>query len=126
MAEARTRSVRIRSRAAGLLAAAYMVAFASFWIAGATAYLKIAHGFGKLLGFLYFPILLLPLGDSQQKLGALEIHSPVWLWWFALQMVFGIAAIWVYPYERRRPSRIDPGPRALTRASTVARSSSSS
>ena len=123
MAEARTRSVRIRSRAAAILATAYVVAFASFWIAGTTAYLKFGHGFGKLLGFLYFPILLLPLGEGNQKLGALDIHSPVWLWWFALQMVLGIAAIWVYPYERRRPSRFDSGPRALFRASTVARTS---
>ena len=119
MAEARTRSVRIRSRAAGLLATAYVVAFASFWIAGATAYLKIGDGFGKLLGFLYFPILLLPFGEGDPKLGALDIHSPVWLWWFALQMVLGIAAIWAYPYERRRPSRFQSGPRALFRASTV-------
>jgi hypothetical protein len=123
MAEARTRSVRIRSRAAGLLAAAYVVAFASFWIAGTTAYLKYGHGFSRLLGFLFFPILLLPLGAGKQPLGALDIHSSVWLWWFALQMVLGIAAILVYPYERRRPSRFDSGPRALFRASALARSS---
>jgi hypothetical protein len=119
MAEARTRSVRIRSRIAGLLGMAYVVAFASFWIAGITAYMKIGHGFSRLLGFLFFPILLLPFGDGTQKLRALDIHSPVWLWWFALQMVLGFAAIWVYPYERRRPSRFDSGPRALFRASTV-------
>ena len=102
---------------------AYVVAFASFWIAGTTAYLRFGHGLGKLLGFLYFPILLLPLGSGNQKLGALEVHGPVWLWWFALQMVLGIAAIWIYPYERRRPSRFESGPRALFRASTVARTS---
>jgi hypothetical protein len=119
MAEARTRSVRIRSRTAGLLGVAYVVAFASFWIAGTTAYLKFGHGFAKMLGFLYFPILLLPIGDGPEKLGALEVHSEVWLWWFALQMVLGIAAIWIYPYERRRPSRFDSGPRALFRASSV-------
>jgi hypothetical protein len=122
MAEARTGTVRIRSRAAGLLAAAYLVAFGSFWISGADAYLKFGDGFGRLLGFLYFPILLLPLGDGTQKLGALDVHSPVWLWWFALQMVLGVAAILIYPYERRRPSRVDPGPRAFP-AGTVARTS---
>jgi hypothetical protein len=105
------------------LATAYVVAFASFWIAGTTAYLKFGDGFERLLGFLYFPILFLPLGHGSEKLGTLEVYGSVWLWWFALQMVLGIAAIWVYPYERRRPSRFDSGPRALFRASAVARTS---
>jgi len=123
MAEARTGTVRIRSRAAGLLATAYVVAFLSFWIAGITAYLKFGHGFERLLGFLYFPILLLPFGHGTEKLGTLDVYGSGWLGWFALQMVLGIAAMWVYPYERRRPSRFDSGPRALFRASTVARTS---
>ena len=49
------------------------------------------------------------------------IASPVWLYWFALQMVLAIAAIWIYPYERRfRPRLLAAGPRALSRASKVA------
>ncbi len=126
MAEARTRSVRIRSRAAGLFAAAYFVALASFWLVGAAAYLKTAHGLSKLLGLLYFPILALPwVGKEGASIGALQVHDPIWLWWFALQMVLGIAAIWLYPYERPRGPRLEAGPRALIRARSVARASRS-
>lgn len=120
MAEARTRSVRIRSRVAGVCAAGYVVALASFWLAGIAAYLAFGDGFEKILGFFYFPILLLPwVGEG--TVGGQEIASPVWLYWFALQMILAIAAIWIYPYERRfRPRLLAAGPRALSRASKVA------
>jgi hypothetical protein len=120
MAEARTRSVRIRSRAAGLFAAAYVVALTSFWVVGALAYLRFEHGSAKLAGLAYFPILMLPwVGHG--TIGALSVHSPIWLSWFALQMVLGIGAMWLYPYERRLRPRLEPGPRALLRAGWVAR-----
>jgi hypothetical protein len=120
MAEARTRSVRIRSRAAGLFAAAYVVALASFWVVGATAYLRFEHGSAKLVGLAYFPILMLPwVGHG--NFGALSVRSPIWLWWFALQMVLGITALWLYPYDRTRRPRLEAGPRALSRAGWVAR-----
>ena len=101
MAEARTRSVRIRSRAAGLFAAAYFVALTSFWVAGAVAYEQSVEGWSRLLGLAYFPILLLPV-VGRGTLGGLEVHTSIWLWWFALQMVLGVAAIWLYPYGPRR------------------------
>ena len=101
MAEARTRSVRIRSRAAGFLAAGYVVALTSFWVAGAAAYSHSAHGLSRWLGLAYFPILLLPV-VGKGTLGGLEVHSSIWVWWFALQMILGVAAIWLYPYERPR------------------------
>jgi hypothetical protein len=116
MAEARTRSVRIRSRASGLFIAAYFVALASFWVVGAAAYLKTEHGVSKLLGLAYFPILALPWVGEDVKIGSLPVHDPIWLWWFALQMVLGIAAMWLYPYERVRGPRLEAGPRALIRA----------
>ncbi len=87
MAEARTRSVRIRGRAAGLFAAGYVVALASFWVAGIVAYAQSGHGWSRLLGLAYFPILF---------------RGAIWVWWFALQMVLGAAAIWLNPYERPR------------------------
>jgi hypothetical protein len=105
VAEARTRSVRIRGRAAGLFAAGYVVALTSFWVAGTLAYAGSGHGFSRLLGLAYFPILVLPF-VGKGTLAGLEIHSAVWIWWFALQMVLGAAAIWLNPYERphhRRP-----------------------
>ncbi len=105
MAEARTRSERIRSRAAVLFAAGYVVALASFWLAGAAAYAVSGHGLTKLLGLAYFPILLLPIVGEKSILGV-EIHSMIWVWWFALQMILGVVAIWLYPHDRslrRRP-----------------------
>ena len=106
MAEARTRSVRIRSRAAALFAAAYIVALTTFWITGAAAYATTEHGLSRLLGLAYFPILLLPF-FGKGTLGGIQVHSAIWLWWFALQMILGAVAIWLYPYEppRHRPSR---------------------
>lgn len=104
LAHARTRSVRIRSRAAGLFAAGYMAALTSFWIAGAAAYAASVHGLSRLLGLVYFPILLLPV-LGRGSFGGLEIRSSIWLWWFALQMVLGVAAIWLYPYGRKRHRR---------------------
>ena len=107
MAEARTRSVRLRSRAAGLFAAGYCVALTSFWITGAAAYALTDRGVERLAGLAYFPILLLPfLGHG--TLGGFQVHSAVWVWWFALQMVLAVAAIGLNPYEwprRRRPRR---------------------
>jgi hypothetical protein len=120
MAEARTRSVRIRSRAAGLVAAAYVISLASFWVVGAAAYLKTMDGPSKLLGLAYFPILLLPW-IGRGSIGALNhVDSPIWFWWFGLQMVLGIAAIWLWPYEHRLRPRLEPGQRALSRARSVA------
>jgi hypothetical protein len=120
MAEARARSVRMRSRAAGLFAAGYVVALASFWVMGATAYLRSSPGPSRLLGLAYFPILLLPfLGHGM--LGSLHVHSSIWMWWFALQMVLGTAALWLYPHERgrlRRP-RLNVQPPGTTRRAPV-------
>jgi hypothetical protein len=109
------------------LAGAYVVALASFWVAGTIAYLQIEQGAAKLLGFLYFPILLLPwVGHgSDTTIGAFQVHSSIWIWWFALQMVLGIAAMLLYPYERRLRPRLEPGPRALSRARSRARVSRS-
>lgn len=104
MAEARARSVRMRSRAAGLFAAGYVVALVSFWVMGAAAYLRWEQGPARLLGLAYFPILLLPF-VGRGMLGSLHVHSAIWMWWFGLQMVLGTAAIWLYPYERRRLRR---------------------
>jgi hypothetical protein len=122
VAEARTAEVgagpsRARSRAAAVFAAAYVVSLASFWIIGAVAYFRSGHGPSSLLGLAYFPILLLPM-VGKGWLGALRIGSSIWLWWFALQMVLAIAAIWLYPYERpRRRSR-----RAMVRQREVSHS----
>ena len=103
MAKARTevaaRALKLRSQAAALCAAGYVVALASFWLVGAAAYLRFEHGPLKLLGLAYFPILLLPL-VGRGMLWTLHIGSSVWLWWFGLQMALGAAAIWLYPYER--------------------------
>jgi hypothetical protein len=121
MAEARTRSERIRSRAAVLFAAGYVLALASFWLAGIAAYAVSGHGLSKLLGLAYFPILLLPI-VGEKTLGGVQIHSTIWLWWFALQMILGVVAIWLYPHDRslrRRPypPRVDaPDSRAVSRS----------
>lgn len=96
--------MRIRSRAAALFAAGYVIALTSFWIAGAAAYAASVHGLSRLLGLAYFPILLLPV-LGRGAIGGLEVRSSVWIWWFALQMVLGAAAIWFYPYGRRRRPR---------------------
>jgi uncharacterized membrane protein YidH (DUF202 family) len=107
MAEARTRSAWIRSRAAGLLAAGYALALGTFWVAGAAAYGLSGHGFSRLVGLAYFPILLLPIVGHGSLLG-LRIHGAIWFWWFGLQMLLGATAIWLYPYEpmrRRHPRR---------------------
>ena len=101
MAEAPARSVRMRSRAAGLCAAGYVVALTSFWAMGAAAYLRWGQGPSRLLGLAYFPILLLPI-VGRGTLGSLQVQSSIWVWWFALQMGLGTAAFWLYPYERRR------------------------
>ena len=122
MAEARTRSARIRGRTAGFFAAGYVVALTSFWVAGIAAYAQQGHGFTRLLGLMYFPILLLPF-VGKGTLGGLQVHSAIWLWWFALQMILGAAAIWLNPYERpsRRRSRLVEPPAALVRARALAR-----
>lgn len=128
MAEARTRSERIRSRAAMLFAAGYLAALTSFWLAGAIAYAVSGHGLSKILGLAYFPILLLPM-IGEKTLAGIPIHSMVWVWWFALQMVLGVAAIWLYPHDRslrRRPyppragaPRAHASPRSLARVPRV-------
>jgi hypothetical protein len=104
MAEARTRSVRIRGRAAGVFAAGYFAALISFWVAGIVAYAGWGHGFTRLMGLAYFPILLLPV-VGRGTLGGIEVHSAIWVWWFALQMVLGAGAIWLNPYEREHKHR---------------------
>jgi hypothetical protein len=122
MAEARTRSVRIRGRAAGLFAAGYVVALTSFWVAGAVAYAESGHGLSRLLGLAYFPILLLPV-VGKGTLGGLEVHGAIWVWWFALQMILGAAAIWLNPYERphRLPPRFGVRRAGASRARSLAR-----
>ena len=122
VAEARTRSERIRGRTAGFCAAGYVVALASFWVAGIAAYAQQGHGLTRLLGLLYFPILLLPF-VGKGTFGGLQVHSDIWLWWFALQMILGAAAIWLNPYERpsRRRSGLAEPPAALSRARGLAR-----
>ncbi len=104
MAEARTRSERIRGRAAGLLAAGYFAALISFWVAGIVAYAGWGHGVTRLLGLAYFPILLLPF-IGRGTLGVIHVHSAIWISWFALQMVLGAGAIWLNPYEREHKHR---------------------
>jgi hypothetical protein len=101
MADARTRFVRIRSWAAGLFAAGYVVALTSFWVAGAAAYSRSGHGLSRLLGLAYFPILLLPV-IGKGTVEGLKVHGLIWLWWFGVQMILGVAAICLYPYERPR------------------------
>jgi hypothetical protein len=122
VAEARTRSARIRGRTAGFCAAGYVVALTSFWVAGVSAYAQQGHGFTRLLGLLYFPIILLPF-VGKGTLGGLQVHGDVWFWWFGLQMILGAAAIWLNPYERpsRRRSRLAESPAALRRARALAR-----
>jgi hypothetical protein len=107
MAQARPRSAWFRSRVAGLLAAGYVVALGTFWVAGAAAYGVFGHGLSRLAGLAYFPILLLPI-VGHGSLGGLRIHGAIWFWWFGLQMLLGATAIWLYPYEpkrRRHPRR---------------------
>ena len=119
MAEARARSLRIRSRLAGLFAAGYVVALVSFWVMGAAAYLRWMQGPSRLLGLAYFPILLLPI-VGRGTLGGLHVQSSIWVWWFALQMALGTAAIWLYPYERRlRRPRLEQPPAGATRRTPV-------
>jgi hypothetical protein len=122
VAEARTRSARIRGRTAGFCAAGYVVALTSFWVAGIAAYAQQGHGFTRLLGLAYFPILVLPF-VGKGMLGSLQVHSDIWLWWFGLQMVLGAAAIWLNPYERpsRRRSLLVEPPAALLRARALVR-----
>jgi hypothetical protein len=67
--------------------------------------MRSGQGAEKLLGFAYFPILLLP-AVGRGAVGALRVHSSIWLWWFALQMILGVAAIWLYPYDVRRRTYI--------------------
>jgi hypothetical protein len=122
MVEARTRSVRMRSRAAGLFAAGYIVAVTTFWVTGAAAYATTEHGLSRLLGIAYFPILLLPF-IGKGTLGGLEIHGAIWLWWFGLQMVLGAVAIWLYPYEppRHRQPRFRAPRAGVARVRPLAR-----
>jgi len=95
----------MRSRAAVLFAAGYVVALTSFWLIGAAAYAVSGHGLTRFVGLAYFPILLLPF-VGKGTLGGLEIHSVIWVWWFALQLTLGVVAILLYPHNRslrRRP-----------------------
>ena len=121
MAEARTRSERMRSRAAVLFAAGYVVALTSFWLVGAAAYAVSGHGLTRLLGLAYFPILLLPF-VGEGTLGGLEIHSVIWVWWFALQMTLGVFAILLYPHNRSLRRRPYPPRSHAPRTSVASRS----
>jgi hypothetical protein len=103
-----------------LCAAAYVVALTSFWVAGTAAYLRWGHGPSRLLGFAYFPILLLPV-VGRGVLGSLRVHSSIWLWWFGVQMILAAATIWLYPYERpRRLSRLAERHREVSRPNAPA------
>jgi hypothetical protein len=111
-------ATKLRSRVAGVFAACYVVAMASFWLVGAAAFLRSEHGPASLAGLLYFPILLLPF-IGRGMLGVLHIRSPIWLWWFALQMFVGVAAIWLYPYDHpNRRFRLTMGGRGVSRTSS--------
>ena len=60
------------------------MALTSFWVAGIVAYAQQGHGFTRLLGLVYFPILLLPfvgkgtLGGlaGPQRYLALVVRAP--------------------------------------------------
>jgi len=100
MAEARARLLRIRGVTAAVLAAVYVVAVVSFWVVGASAFMRSGHGLERLLGIAYLPILVLPV-IGHGALDGLRIHSWIWIWWFLAQMVLGIATVWAYPPATR-------------------------
>ena len=100
MAEARTRLLRLRGWTAGVLAVAYVLAVVSFWVVGASAFMRSTHGSERLLGIAYLPILVLPV-IGHGVLDGIRIHSWIWIWWFLAQIVLGVATVWAYPHEGR-------------------------
>jgi hypothetical protein len=119
MSLARSRSRRIRRWAFRFFISAYLVAFGVFWVEGARAYLQIASGPARLLGFAYLPILFLPVIGTGTVDG-IVVRSAVWWWLFALQMGLGVAAMFVYPSERPRWRNSDRPGRALSRSGDTA------
>ena len=113
--------MKFRTWAARFLLMAYLLSFGVFWFEGARAYLHVASGPERFLGFAYLPILLLPSIGSGTVDG-IVVHSVVWWWLFALQMVLGAAAIFTYPNERPRwrnpgrPARVAAGSAGIARA----------
>ncbi len=101
----------MRARLAGFFGLLYVVAVVSFWIAGVATYLRDFDGLSRFLGFLYVPILALPLIGHGRILG-MPAHSPIWWWWFGAQLMIGTAAIWMYPYEPQRLNRVEMARRA--------------
>lgn len=116
--------MRIRTWAARFLVLAYLLSFGVFWFEGVQAYLRFASGPERFLGFAYLPILLLPSIGSGTVDG-IVVHSVVWWWLFALQMVLGAAAIFMYPNERPRwripdrPGRLAGGSAGIPRAPRI-------
>ena len=100
MLVARNRFLGIRGLTAGILAIVYVFAVASFWIAGASAFMRSAHGLDRLLGIAYLPILVLPI-VGHGVIDGIRVHSSIWIWWFLAQMLLGVAAVWAYPPERQ-------------------------
>ena len=98
---ARSRSRNVRRWAARFLVYGYLVVFGVFWFEGSQAYLHLATGPARFLGFAYLPILLLPL-IGVGTVNGIAVHSTVWLWLFTLQMFLGASAVFVYPSERPR------------------------
>jgi hypothetical protein len=101
VARTQPRSTRARAKLAVVLAIFYLVTVAGFWIAGALAYVDGFHGPVRLLGLLYVPILALPV-TGHGALAGLAVRSPIWLWWFGLQVVLAVATIGVFPFDRWR------------------------
>ncbi len=119
MSLARSRSVRLRRWAFRFFICAYLVAFGVFWVEGARAYLQVASGPARMLGFAYLPILFLPvIGNG--TVDGMVVRSAVWWWLFALQMGLGVAAMFVYPSERPPWRLSDRARRSLARSGGTA------
>lgn len=88
---------QMRARASAVLGSLYLLAAVTFWAAGAAAYMSDFTGPARFLGFVYVPILLL----SFIAHGPTGVHESLWIWWFALQLALGAAAVWTFPYDRR-------------------------
>ncbi|MGH2596345.1 MAG: hypothetical protein ACRDH7_10335 [Actinomycetota bacterium] len=106
-------SPRARTLRAGLaviLAILYGISVLSFWLAGAIAYLEGFHGPARFLGFAYVPSLLLPI-VGRGEIAGIDVRSPVWVWWFVVQLALAFGAVWIYPHEhvsRRALRQVSP------------------